>query len=85
MCVIQQQAGQEAFRSITKIYYRGAAGILLVYDITRLKTQITSRIIEEPCYSAWCNLPAEEKHLNTLPHGWRILDITATLRKLSSC
>uniref|UniRef100_A0A8C6L6T8 RAB4a, member RAS oncogene family n=1 Tax=Nothobranchius furzeri TaxID=105023 RepID=A0A8C6L6T8_NOTFU len=32
---IWDTAGQERFRSVTRSYYRGAAGALLVYDITR--------------------------------------------------
>ncbi|KAF8312410.1 ras-domain-containing protein [Cantharellus anzutake] len=28
-------AGQERFRSVTRSYYRGAAGVILVFDITR--------------------------------------------------
>ena len=32
--VIFIQAGQEQFRSITKSYYRGSAGAIIVYDIT---------------------------------------------------
>jgi len=35
---IWDTAGQESFRSITRSYYRGAAGALLVYDITRRQT-----------------------------------------------
>lgn len=35
---IWDTAGQETFRSLTRSYYRNAAGALLVYDITRRET-----------------------------------------------
>ena len=45
---IWDTAGQESFRSITRSYYRGAAGALLVYDITRRESfQHLGRWLEE--------------------------------------
>ena len=32
---IWDTAGQERFRAVTRSYYRGAAGCIMVYDITR--------------------------------------------------
>lgn len=32
---IWDTAGQERYRSVTSAYYRGAAGALIVYDITK--------------------------------------------------
>jgi Ras-related protein Rab-2A len=45
---IWDTAGQESFRSITRSYYRDAAGALLVYDITRRESfHHLSRWLEE--------------------------------------
>lgn len=49
---IWDTAGQESFRSITRSYYRGAAGALLVYDVTRRETFAhLNRWIEETRYN----------------------------------
>uniref|UniRef100_A0A4W2E520 RAB18, member RAS oncogene family n=1 Tax=Bos indicus x Bos taurus TaxID=30522 RepID=A0A4W2E520_BOBOX len=35
---VQDTAGQERFRTLTPSYYRGAQGVILVYDVTRRDT-----------------------------------------------
>lgn len=45
---IWDTAGSESFRSVTRSYYRGCAGALLVYDITRRDTfQHVTRWLKE--------------------------------------
>jgi GTPase SAR1 family protein len=38
MLLCRDTAGQERFHTITTSYYRGAMGIMLVYDITNAKS-----------------------------------------------
>lgn len=55
------QAGQESFRSITRSYYRGAAGALLVYDITRRDTfNHLTRWLEEARQNSNSNMVRRE-------------------------
>ncbi|CAI5500817.1 unnamed protein product [Closterium sp. Naga37s-1] len=54
---IWDTAGQERFRTLTSSYYRGASGIILVYDVTRRET-LTSVV------DGWM---AEVQRYSTLP------------------
>uniref|UniRef100_A0A9L0SFU0 RAB4A, member RAS onco family n=1 Tax=Equus caballus TaxID=9796 RepID=A0A9L0SFU0_HORSE len=47
---IWDTAGQERFRSVTRSYYRGAAGALLVYDITRCQNASESEHCDHPLW-----------------------------------
>lgn len=57
---IWDTAGQERFRAVTRSYYRGAAGALMVYDITRRYNcyvmLICALLILFVCFSIWKSL-----------------------------
>ena len=70
---IWDTAGQERFRTITTAYYRGAMGILLVYDVTNEQTflnvknwmrQIDTHAAENVCrvlIGNKCDVPADQR------------------------
>ncbi len=48
MAQIWDTAGQEKYRSVTKVYYKGAVGAILVYDITNYESfKSTEKWIKE--------------------------------------
>ena len=47
-CVGWDTAGTESFRSITRSYYRGAAGCLLVYDVCSRQSPLAHLIPHRP-------------------------------------
>ncbi|XP_030077375.1 ras-related protein Rab-18A [Microcaecilia unicolor] len=55
---IWDTAGQERFRTLTPSYYRGAQGVILVYDVTRLDTlqKLMTWLNELETYSTKANL-----------------------------
>lgn len=59
---IWDTAGQERFRAVTRSYYRGAAGALMVYDITRYR--MLGDIVTLWCYIVTCRYRPADSILN---------------------
>ena len=76
---IWDTAGQDRFRAITKNYYKGAHGIVLLYEITNQKTfdnvknwinQIKEEVTDKVCIILVGNkIDAEEKRVVTTEQG----------------
>ena len=76
---IWDTAGQDRFRAITKNYYKGAHGIILLYDITNKKTfdnvknwmnQIKEEVTDKVCIILVGNkIDAEEQRVVTTEEG----------------
>ncbi|CAK9301343.1 unnamed protein product [Gordionus sp. m RMFG-2023] len=92
---IWDTAGQERFHTITTSYYRGAMGIMLVYDITQPKTfeniakwlrnidEHANEDVEKMLLGNKCDM--EDKRLVAKERGEKVLFLNKFNFKNSNC